>query len=650
MTDLGSMIHALSTSADLDDSDSAITFSLARFYAERGKLTRPMEVVAYSLLADYDRDLSGIERPVDDDGDVVTITTQVATPTEVRRRSDVSFRCGVVEGHQAIIAKTPFSLKELCKAVPGRKFSGVDKAWWWPKGPIAAMALRDAFASYSPTWDDEFASLLGELDKAAEHKVATDLPDIDSVKTTAWMHQRQAYNFARELKVAALHMDMGTGKSLVAVARAMDIGGDILIVCPDKVVPVWPREFRHHAHTPVHAETGRRHKKRGLGFSKLSVKERTAAFTEMRDCTCGLPHIYLVNYEILATEPLKSFLANRHWDLVVYDEAHRLKSPQGTTSKSAALVSAKADHVLELTGTPMPHSPLDIFGQYRALDKSIFGSSFTTFRARYAIMGGFQGKNVVGMNPATIDELHAKVYQVAFRVRAEDVLDLPPVMDQYLSTTMDGAQAKAYESMLNEMTAEFPGLSVSEMATRAVQGETLAQNALVKLLRLRQITGGSLKDDASGETLMLGDAKEKLLAEWMEDFPKDEPLAVFAEFTADIATIRRVAEKQGRTHGEVSGQRNDLNEDGEFPEHLDVLAVQIASGGTGVDLTRAAYAAYYSVGYNNGNYEQSRKRLHRPGQTRPVRFTHLLCEETIDETVYETLQGRSDMTSSVQDR
>ena len=78
-----------------------------------------------------------------------------------------------------------------------------------------------------------------------------------------------------------------------------------------------------------------------------------------------------------------------------------------------------------------------------------------------------------------------------------------------------------------------------------------------------------------------------------------------------------------------------------------VLAVQIDSGGLGIDLTRARYAIYYSLGFSLGSYEQSLARVHRPGQTRPVEYIHLLAENTVDEKVVAALSSRADVVNAV---
>jgi SNF2 family DNA or RNA helicase len=335
------------------------------------------------------------------------------------------------------------------------------------------------------------------------------------------------------------------------------------------------------------------------------------------------------------------------WDLIVFDESHRIKGYNSVTSKHLAKV--KAEYRLALTGTAMPHSPLDIFGQYRALDVGVFGSNYTSFKHQYALWSGYEDHQFDGMNPLRLDEFNHKVYSIAFRVEAGDVLDLPPVLpDQQLFVALEGAQDKAYRDIEKEMHAEFPGLIISKLAEALVNGESTSQNKLAQMIRLRQLTGGALNDN-EGRSVIIGEAKAGLLKDYLIDFPVDEPIVVFCAFVPDLDVVKRVVEKIGRRYGEVSGRRDDLTADSEYPPDVDVLAVQIAAGGSGVDLTRSCYGCYYSKDYSLGNYKQSRARLDRPGQTRPVRFSHLTAMDTIDEDVDTALFERQELIDVVQD-
>ena len=84
-----------------------------------------------------------------------------------------------------------------------------------------------------------------------------------------------------------------------------------------------------------------------------------------------------------------------------------------------------------------------------------------------------------------------------------------------------------------------------------------------------------------------------------------------------------------------------------MPDHIQVMGVQIQSGGVGIDQTRANIAVYYSMGYSLGDYVQSLARLHRPGQDRPVAFFHLIANNTIDLEVYKALQAKQNVIASI---
>lgn len=83
---------------------------------------------------------------------------------------------------------------------------------------------------------------------------------------------------------------------------------------------------------------------------------------------------------------------------------------------------------------------------------------------------------------------------------------------------------------------------------------------------------------------------------------------------------------------------------------MDVLGIQIQAGGIGIDATRAAIAVFYSVSYSYANYEQAKKRVHRPGQTRPVRMYSLLATESVDEDIHAALTNKRDLAEYVIER
>jgi SNF2 family DNA or RNA helicase len=450
--------------------------------------------------------------------------------------------------------------------------------------------------------------------------------------TDLWRHQQAALGFWRERRSAGrrgtlLAMDMGTGKSRLAVEIAHELEAKLaLVVSPLRVVDVWRRQFAQFSREPYTVLA--------LDDSAGSVAQKAARAQQMvtwsRAQTQRL--VIAVNYESARIEPLASWIVQQAWPLVILDESHRISNPSGRTSRWAARLGLRAHYRLALTGTPLPHSPLNIWAQFRYLDPRLLEPTFGEFRARYAVMGGYYDREIVGWR--NLDELEQRMAAVTFRVD-NSVLDLPPELDQVLSCYMSSEGARIYQEMEEKMIA----LLDTDPATAA--------NPLVRLLRLQQITGGTLPDD-QGLEHHVDSAKEELLEDFFSDLPPEEPVVVFAVFSSDLRAIHRAAHKQKRRSAELSGARDELavwQKGGEGAPTI--LGVQIRAGGVGVDLTRAHIAVYYSLGFSLADYLQSRARIRRPPQQRPCVYYHLQVRHSIDEYVLVAVERREELVDRV---
>ena len=457
----------------------------------------------------------------------------------------------------------------------------------------------------------------------------------DSVmKTRLWNHQKEAFVELHGLTGAILDMGMGTGKTATSISLIMAGKHDFgIIICPKSVVPVWPMELEKHCAKKIMAYTGPKRK-------TSTIKQFTKDLIDKKEIAeaLGEPFFLITNYEKMWQRELGEYLLGlKDIDFVVYDECHRLKTPSGSASKMAAKLRNNARRVLGCTGTLLPHSPMDAFGIFRAVDPAVFGTINMLFRNEYAVIGGFEGKQIVGFKNQ--DKMHDMIQTISYRVKSEDVLDLPPFQHIVRHCELGIKTRKLYNEMHDDLCVEHEGHTLT------------AANALVKILRLQQITSG-ISTDMYGEEIMLckdGDLPEKatLLADVLDDFAENEPLVVFCRFTADIAAVRKVAERQGRQYFELSGKKNELAEWQDNKQGI--LAVQIRAGKEGVDFTISCTQIYYSIGHSLGDYEQSLKRTHRPGQTRPVVYIHLVAKDTIDEEVYESLDKKRDIVQHVLD-
>jgi SNF2 family DNA or RNA helicase len=227
-------------------------------------------------------------------------------------------------------------------------------------------------------------------------------------------------------------------------------------------------------------------------------------------------------------------------------------------------------------------------------------------------MGGYGGYEIKGWQKQ--DELNEKLYSIAYRVTKDEVLDLPEVQDITQYCELGSSALKIYEELEGDFVAEIEA------------GTITASNALVKLLRLQQLTSGFVKTE-EGVEHQIDAAKADLLDEIMEEIAHDEPLVVFCRFRHDLDLVQNLAKKHERSYAEISGRHlKDVMGLTEWQAgEATIIGVQIQSGGVGVDLSRARYCVYYSLGFSLGDYEQSRARVHRPGQERNVIYYHLLA-------------------------
>jgi SNF2 family DNA or RNA helicase len=569
---------------------------------------------------------------------------------------------------------TAYEFKDDCRAVPGGRWNKEQKCWTYPATPAVAGEIVARFSGKGFGGNRDFIVLAARAKDAEEsrqnrNRGHDELEPIPGEKLPSWLHQLQAHHFAKGQDAAMLAVGMGGGKTKITIDLLEQGWPDVyrvLVLCPTNVLKVWPKEFAGaepegkvgHQHRRWEVVNGLRRNRKGKMVA-LPMAERVSLFHEaLSRASMEHPVCICVNYEAAPQDPLAKWLLAQEWDVVALDESHRIKSPGGVQSRFCDTLRTRARRRLCMTGTMMPHSPLDIYAQYRFLEPGIFGTNYSRFRQQYAIMGGFQGKQVMGMNEATAPELSEKIAKLAYIISNEDldkVLGLePPVWPDWRTAPLSPKTQKAYDSLSQDLVAALE------------EGTIEVNNALTQLLRLQQITSGYVpveracpKCDMDGcadcdgtgwatEIIQLGTEKRDLFADWLSDLPLREPVVVACRFTADLQAIREVCEKQGRRYGELSGRDNDgLTERATMSPDIDVLGVQIQAGGVGIDLTRAHYVANYSVGFSLGDFEQWLKRTHRPGQDHRVVYQNFVIENTVDVTVLRALAERKNVVDAV---
>lgn len=457
----------------------------------------------------------------------------------------------------------------------------------------------------------------------------------NGMKNGRWQNQQEAFEFGLSHPSVMLDMDMGTGKTRTAldIVFARKDVRRILVVCPKAVIPVWRTNLEK-----FHAEDSWE----CIDPTKGTVRDKQQKIEEWLYKYEYDKKFVIVNYDIVWRDPLGDYIYKKaNFDCVILDESHRAKAAGSKVSKYLAMLGKRTPYKMCLSGTPMANSPLDVYGQYRFLDPSIYGTRHDLFLQQYAIMGGAENRFIVGFKNQK--ELSEKFKSIAYTCKMEDVAERIKLPETLPVRRIDVELSSKDMKISREFAKEF----VAECES----GMIAASNVLVKMLRLQQITSGFCLTQENPldepKPVELNAVKENMLAEILEDVSMVSNVVVFCKFHHDLDAIARTAIKLGRQCFELSGRMNELEKWNRSAGA--VLAVQIGAGAEGVDMTKSHYAVYFSLPYSLAQYNQSKARLYRPGQTKPVLFIHLVAKDTVDEAIYNSLVKKKDVIEAIKD-
>lgn len=446
---------------------------------------------------------------------------------------------------------------------------------------------------------------------------------------TPFAHQQRALAKMATRDAFALFMEAGTGKTKIliddAVRAALTDGIDTVIVtAPNKVHRQWALEQlpTHHA----------------VGVPWAAALTRggtpTAEWRALVDAPRGVLRWFCVNNELWSYPSIDALLTpvfetGRRVALIV-DESHEFKSPSGHGSRRLAAWAAKCVRRRIATGTSTANGYEDWYAQFRLLDWRILGCrTFKDFRSRYCLTSEFKlpggtrtFTKITGYKDKA--DLFARIAPYAMSQRKRDCLDLPPAMLVQRPVALHTEQVRAYELLRRHFTRELS------------DGQVVAEtDANTRLLRLQQVVGGFLADAEGTPPRRLSDAWPKLTALLEEVQSLRGPVIVWARFRPELAAIEAALRDVGigvsPYHGGVSSDDKDRALTAWRAGDTQVFLSNPASGGTGLNLTHAADAVWYSRSFDYVEREQGLARIDRAGQTRPVRQVDLVAEGTVDE-------------------
>lgn len=431
--------------------------------------------------------------------------------------------------------------------------------------------------------------------------------------------------------------EMGCGKTLTAIATmgaAYQMGAikKVLIVAPTSVCSVWPKEFDEYADF-----------KYNVAVLLGEKQKRLATLRSLDAFPFKALRVAVINYESTWREGLYEALQEWAPDMVIADESQRIKEPSAKQSKALHRLGDIAKYKLILSGTPIQNNAIDLFSQYRFLDPTVFGTNFYAFRSRYAIMGGFDRRQIVGYKD--LDKLIQKEHSIAYRVTKDEALDLPEqtFLNRYIP--LDGAAKNLYDRIKRDSFAELEN-----------GGQITAPTVLTKLLRLQQFTGGFIQADEGTRPELVFKGKIDAMGDILDDYVIDagKKLVIFCRFRPEIDLIGEALKKRRIKYAAIFGDikiedRGPIVADFQSNPETKVFLAQIDTAGLGITLTAADTCVYYSVNFNYAAYSQSLARIHRIGQRNACTYIHLVVEKSIDETVLKALARKEDLAKTVVD-
>ncbi|NBW86111.1 MAG: DEAD/DEAH box helicase, partial [Planctomycetia bacterium] len=394
---------------------------------------------------------------------------------------------------------------------------------------------------------------------------------------------------------AVLADEMGLGKSMQAISsiRLLVRSGEarrVLVVCPKGLVSNWTRELADWAPELVVAVVEGDPQRRRWQWTLPDVPVKVA------------------NYEVLVRDRDLVAELGLSFDLVVLDEAQRIKNRASQTSEAVRSVTRRRSWAL--TGTPVENSADDLVGIFEFVAP---GQIHERMAPR-------------AMGAAVADH-------VLRRTKDKVLKDMPPRLNRDERIELTAEQRETYRR------AEEEGvLRLADMGREAT-----IRHVFELVLRLKQICNF---DTATGESAKL----DCLQAELEEVQASGRKALVFSQW---VETLGRLREGLGRFgaleyHGGMSTTaRDEAIRRFRHEKRHSVLLLSYGAGAVGLNLQFSQYVFLFDRWWNPAVEDQAINRAHRIGAAGAVTVTRFLSADTIEERIDEVLRRKRDLSDAI---
>jgi len=445
------------------------------------------------------------------------------------------------------------------------------------------------------------------------------------IRTALLPHQEAALLKFSRMRVGALFMDMGTGKTLTALSwalRKINAGRArrLIWLCPVSVKLTIRNEMLKHADLDIYV-----------------FNDRT------RVKTLKSYEVYIIGSESLSSSArvMEAFETLVEDSVLVVDESHMFKRIFADRTKNLLRFAWKASYRMVLTGTPITNGIEDLYSQFTFLSKKILGyERFREFAFYHLSYTDDWPRRIVARHNK--DYLMAKITPYTFQVKKSECLNLP---------------GKTYQTYYFDMTTEQRQRyrEVKEWILLNVDAFTFGDSTIFKLFSACQQCVSGYYRPPYDELVAIFDSPEqnpriRTLLQVLDDVPEDEKVVIWCKFRHELHDIAEtLGDSVSMFHGEMSeSAREDALQ--AFRTDNRYLVAMTATGGLGIDLTCANYVVFYSNTFKISHRLQAEDRCHRIGQKVSVTYIDISCSDSIDDVILRCRDERMDVIAEFREK
>jgi SNF2 family DNA or RNA helicase len=414
---------------------------------------------------------------------------------------------------------------------------------------------------------------------------------------------------------AILADEVGLGKTIEAglvlsELRLRGLAGRVLVLVPAGLVGQWCEELERKFGLPV-------------AVASAGAFEVPSAH--------GSPPVLIASLAAARRGRLRAALAEPAWDLVIADEAHRLKNPRSASARLAR--SLRTRYLLLLTATPVENHLADLFQLVNLVRPGWLGSA-KQFRARHGATGdGRPARNVAALRLAMRDVM------VRHR-RSELSVMLPRRLAETVRVAPGVEEGDLYRLISERVREQARGAAPARaLALRSVQ--RLAGSSPLGLAPSLEKVGWA--DLAACARALPVTSKARALLELLRrQHERGEKVVVFTAFRRTLDELTSLVAEHGLPavayHGSLARAKKDAAIASFRDETPVLLCTEAAGEGRNMQFCHAM--VNFDLPWNPMQIEQRLGRVHRIGQEHDVSLTNLVARGTLEEKLLEVLQAK----------